>query len=302
MAKYPPLLPKTRTLFVVFRAVAVLMVLLAVWAIATGDTAELTTTELRILIGAIALVVASWMSPYSPWFLVFLAVPIIVFPISGATGIAVFAVTVGVFVWLVWRRTQPVILDPAGVRRVDDDAVMPGAIAFVEEFERLGWSRIGAVGADLGKLDVTMSGLMSPDRTSYVEVTDLVIAITSVFTDGRTLVTRNSGGHTMGDWVLANDMRGASPTELAQGHRRALEILRTQSISPQRLEKTGLVDFIVEQERASIGFANGQRPKLANSLKGVGPLDDSEESLARIKRWQWKSGPDFNHLLGQSKR
>lgn len=300
MAKYPPLLPQTRWVFMVLRIIGALVLIASVWI---GwfhyDDGE-TLTGMRVLGGGLSFAIATWMSPYSLWFPVFLGIPILIYPLTGGAGILFLLITVVAVLWLLWRRKQPTSIDPAGVRRVADEAVMPHAVKFVEEFESQGWTRSGAVAADLGAMEITLAVILASDQKTYAEVTDVVIALTSVFTEGRTLVTRNSATSPMSEWVLANDLRGANPASLIKCHQEVLEILASMGRTPLDLHPVGLIDFVVEQEKISIETTAGFKPGLANTGKGSGRIDRSDESMERIRQWQWAEGPDLSHHLGQS--
>lgn len=301
MAKYPSLVPKFRRYVYGLRIISTLLLAAAIRAGTANIGAGLTLTGIRIIVGALGFAAVTWVSPYSPWVMVFLALPVIILPISSGSGILFAAITVAILLWLAWRRTQPVSLDAGGVRRVEDDAVMPKAVRFVAEFEGLGWRRRGAAAADLGSMDIILAVLISPDAHNYVEVTDVVIAITSVFSDGRTLVTRNSASSPMSEWVLANDLRGSSPTALATGHTRALEILASSGVEPMTVDSPGLIDFVIGQEKLSIESASGFRPRLTDSGRGTGPIDNSPSASDRISEWRRTSGPDLTHLLDGSR-
>jgi hypothetical protein len=294
VSKYPPLVPKIRPYIYGLRVLSSVLLVLGAWSgwnyIADGEP----VVGVRVLVSAVAFAVASWVSPYSPMFLVLLAIPILILPFTRGAGFVFGIIAAIALLWLVWQRGQAVDIDPGGVRAAPDDAVMPHARAFVADLEGLGWSRAGAVSADLGRMEITMAVLLSADRLSYVEVTDVVVAITSIFAHGRTVVSRNSAASPMSASVLANDRRGATPTQLAASHQEVLEILRERGLKPLRLDPATLIQLVIDQEKRSIEESAGFKPRLGDTAKGMGPIDRSEESAERIRQWSHTTGPtDF---------
>lgn len=290
MAKHPPLLPKLRPAFAALRVLGFLILATSVWLgiglISRNETAD----GVRTFVGGLSFAAATLVSPYSPLVLVFLAIALFAFPLGGPAAIFFIVTTGALLIWLAFRRVRTPDLDPEGVRRVGDDAVMPHAVEFVEEFESLGWGRVGAVAADLGHIEITMAILHSPDKRSYVEVTDIVIAITSVFPDGKTMVTRNSTTSAMPPWVLANDHRGAKPTALVTAHENALTVLANRGVRPEAIPEAELVDVVIVQEKASISFSSGADQGSPLLTRGKAAIDHSQAAEARIDLWMQERG------------
>lgn len=243
---------------------------------------------LRQVVAGLLFMAFTWISPYSPWSGPLFGLSVIVFPAEPVS----LVLGAAILFWIGYRRLKPIELDPLLVGRAPHDAVMGGAERFVEEFERMGWFRAGALSARLGRTDIIMACLLSADGRAFAEVTDVVLTITSVFGDGRTLVTRNSATAPLPETALANDLRGAGPSELAAAHRRALGLLTEHGESPRELRAgDDLVDFIIDQEIRSIENARGFRPGLLDDSRGFGSIDTSIGSLQRIQRWQQQRGP-----------
>jgi hypothetical protein len=294
------MLPKIRPYIYGLRVISAVLLVLGAWIgwnyISNGEA----VTGFRLIISAVAFALAAWVSPYSPLFLVLLAIPILILPFTRGAGFVFAMIAAIALLWLAWQRVQPVSIDPAGVKRAPDDAVMPHAQKFVSEFEALRWSRAGAVSAELGQIEVTLAVLLSPDRRSYAEVTDVVVAITSSFAHGRTFVSRNSAASPMSPWVLANDRRGDTPTQLVTSHQEVLEILKGRNLKPLTFDPATLIEFVIEQEKRSIEESTGFKPRLSDTAKGMGPIDRSEDSAERIRRWSHTTGPDFSGQLTES--
>jgi hypothetical protein len=252
-----------------------------------GDT----IAALRYVAGGASFAAATWVSPYSVAFLVFLGLPILILPVSSGSG-AIFTVIVVVALgWLLWSRRRPLRLDAETIVRAPDDAVMPHAVPFVEAFNSLGWEQVGALSIMMRRVNVISSLLLSPDKTKCAQVTDVVIAITSKFSDGPTLVTRNSGGIAMPPWSLANDHRGESPMALAIAHDEALRILEAERIRPLPFDRKDVVDFFLAEEKRHMAYAVDSEARVQPNLKGSGPIDRSDASAQRIREWTMAEGP-----------
>lgn len=291
MARYPPSPPSLRLVFIGLRAFSTIMLAVAVWIgiafVQDGDT----VAALRYVAGAVSFAAATWVSPYSVAFLVFLGLPILILPVSPGSGVMFTVIVVVALGWLLWSRRRPVRLDSETIVRAPDDAVMPHAVPLVSQFTSMGWEQVGAVSFKIRRLNVISSQLLSPDRTRSAQVTDVVIAITSKFAGGRTLVTRNSGGLAMPPWSLANDHRGKEPTALAIAHDEALRILDAMGIRPQPFDPADVVDFFLAEEKRHMAYAVDIEARLQPSLKGSGPLDSSEASAQRIREWRIAEAP-----------
>jgi hypothetical protein len=252
-----------------------------------GDTLG----ALRYVAGAASFAAATWVSPYSTAFLVFLGLPILILPVSTGSGVIFTVIVVVAFGWLLWSKRRPIKFDPETIVRAEDDAVMPQAVPFVEAFTSMGWAQVGAVSIMLRRVNVISSLLLSPDKTQCAQVTDVVIAITSQFTGGRTLVTRNSGGVALPPWGLANDHRGEKPVALAVAHDEALRLIEANGFKPIPFDPDDVVDFFLAEEKRHMAYAVDSETRMQPSLKGSGPLDSSDASAQRIREWRMAEGP-----------
>ena len=252
-----------------------------------GDTLG----ALRYIAGAASFAAATWVSPYSTAFLVFLGLPILILPVSTGSGVIFTVIVMVAFGWLLWSKRRPIKLDSEAIVRAEDDGVMPHAVPFVEAFTSMGWSQVGAVSIKLRRVNVISSLLLSPDKTRCAQVTDIVIAITSKFKGGRTLVTRNSGGVALPPWGLANDHRGEKPVALAIAHDEALRLLEANGFRPLAFDTNDVVDFFLAEEKRHMAHAVDTEARMQPSLKGSGPLDSSDDSAQRIREWKMAEGP-----------
>lgn len=291
MAKYPPSPPSLRWVFIGLRMFSTTVLAVAAWIgvalVQNGDT----VAALRYVVGGASFAAATWVSPYSVAFLVFLGLPILILPVSSGSGVIFTLIVVVAFGWLLWSRRRPMKLDPEAIVRAADDAVMPHAARSVEEFTSIGWKQVGALSIImLRRVNVISSLLLSPDRTSCAQVTDVVIAITSKFTGGRTLVTRNSGGVALPPWSLANDHRGEKPMALAIAHDEALRALESRGIEPLAFDPEDVVEFFLAEEKRHIVYVADMETRVQPSLKGSGPIDSSDASAQRIQEWKMAEG------------
>lgn len=291
MAKYPPSPPSLRRVFIGLRAFSTIMLAVAVWIGIIFVQNEDPVAALRFVAGGIFFAAATWVSPYSVAFLVFLGLPILILPVSAGSGVIFTVIAVVALGWLLWSRRRPVRLDAETIVRAADDAVMPHAIPFVGDFTSIGWAQVGALSIMMGKVDVISSLLLSPDRTRCAQVTDVVIAITSKFAGGRTLVTRNSGSIGLPPWSLANDHRGAKPLELAIAHDEALRTVEAAGLKPLPFDPENVVEFVLAEEKRHIAYVIDMRAPVQPNLKGSGPLDSSDASAQRIREWRMAEGP-----------
>jgi hypothetical protein len=104
------------------------------------------------------------------------------------------------------------------------------------------------------------------------------------------LVTRNSASLTLQEAYLANELRGAAPTELAEAHQSALDILAGRGLAPDRIRTELLLDSHLELERRGLAQLEGGRLRRTfdaffDSGLGLGPLDGSPASQRRIDEW-----------------
>jgi hypothetical protein len=291
MAKYPPSPPSLRWVLIGLRVLSTIVLAVAAWigiaVVQDGDT----LAALRYVAGGASFAAATWVSPYSIAFLVFLGIPILVLPVSSGSGVIFTVIVVVAFGWLLWSRRRPLRLDAEKIVRAADDAVMPHAVRFVEEFTSIGWEQVGAVSIMLRLVNIISSLLLSPDRTRCAQVTDVVIAITSKFTGGRTLVTRNSGGIAMPPWSLANDHRGEKPMALAIAHDEALRFLEAMGIKALPFDPDDVVGFFLAEEKRHIAYVVDMETRVQPNLKGSGPIDNSDASAQRIREWTMVEGP-----------
>jgi hypothetical protein len=291
VGQYPPSPPSLRWVFVVLRVFSTILLAGVAWiGLGLVENGE-ALAALRYLAGAASFAVATWVSPYSIAFLVFLGLPILILPVSPGSSVIFTFIVVIAFGWLLWSKRRPLELDSEAIVRAADDAVMPHAVPFVNEFSSIGWEQVGAVSILLRRANVISSLLLSPDRTRCAQVTDVVIAITSKFSGGRTLVTRNSGGVALPPWSLANDHRGEKPLALAIAHDDALRILEAKGYPPLAFDPDDVVDFFLAEEKRHIAYVAEVKVRVQSNLKGSGPIDDSDASAQRIREWRLAEGP-----------
>ena len=291
MAKYPPSPPSLRGVFIGLRVFSTLVLVVAMWIGITAVQNGETVAALRFVAGGASFAAATWVSPYSVAFLVFLGLPILILPVSSGSSVIFTLIVLVALGWLLWSRRRPVELDPETIVRAADDAVMPHAVPFVKEFSSIGWEQMGAVSIGLRRVNVISSLLLSPDKTKCAQVTDVVIAITSKFSGGRTLVTRNSGGVALPPWSLANDHRGEKPMALAIAHDDALRILEAEGYPPLAFDPDDVVDFFLAEEKRHIAYVADVKIRVQSDLKGSGPIDSSEASAQRIREWRMAEAP-----------
>lgn len=291
MAKYPPSPPSLRGVFIGLRVFSTLVLAVAIWIGITSVQNGETVAALRFVAGGASFAAATWVSPYSVAFLVLLGLPILILPVSPGSGVMFTVIAVVALGWLLWSRRRPVRLDSETIVRAADDAVMPHAVPLVSQFTSMGWVQVGALSIMMRKVNVISSLLLSHDKTRCAQVTDIVIAITSKFAGGRTLVTRNSGGLAMPPWSLANDHRGKRPTALVEAHDDALRILEARGYQPLAFDPDDVVDFFLAEEKRHMAHAVDTEARMQPSLKGSGPLDSSDASAQRIREWRMAEAP-----------
>jgi len=206
-------------------------------------------------------------------------------------GYLLFGILAAVLVvgWMALRAGR-VVLDPTTLRRLESDAADPGAATSIAEFEALGFERVGALSFDPvpGKT-VIANVMLGPRDDRYAVVTDLVLEVISTFGE-RELVTRNSASLALQEACLANELRGAAPTELAEAHKSALDILAGQGLTPDRIRTELLLESHLELERRGLAQLEGGRLRRTadaffDSGLGTGPLDWSPASRRRIDAW-----------------
>jgi hypothetical protein len=201
-------------------------------------------------------------------------------------GIVAAVLVVG---WLA-ARVGRVAIDPTTLRRLDTDEADPGAVASVAEFEALGFERIGALACDLVDGRTVIANLMiGPRNDRYVVVTDLILNVISTF-NGRLLTTANFAFVNVLPERLANELRGATSTELAEAHQTALDVLAASGLAPDRIRAEELLDAHIELERRSIAHFEHSRLRRTlyaffGSSLGSGSLNGSPASQQRINTW-----------------
>ena len=188
-------------------------------------------------------------------------------------------------------------LDPAGLTPLE---ALPEALGEASEnvaaSEAIAFERVGAISFDHGSgRPVVGVVLLGPGADRYAVVTDLVVAVQSVF-GHRVLLTQNSGVVPPPPECLANHLHGADVAELAAAHERALAVLRSRGLTPDRLSAERHVDLHVAVERRALDWYNGRRGPgrigvLFSSGKGAGPLDEGDASERRIDAWLTAPAP-----------
>lgn len=285
MSRYPPLAKRTRPFFRIMRGVGVLVLAAGLGAaFLLVDMGSLRQGSL-VGVAAVSFAATTWLNPYSVEMRIAAAMTAVAMVL--ASGSLWFAVTVALlFVALMLvRHLAQVRVDPESLRIVAPDVVMPGAEAFVGEFAGLGWTQVGAVEFDVFRRPVIVSILLSPDRTQYARVTDVVMTVTSQIDDVRDVVTHNSGIGELPSVTLANDVTGGSPLELAAAHEVALEVIAPFGAEPVPQIAESLTQRVLDDEAASIEAVNETRVPLAVRGSGCGRIDGTPESLERVRSW-----------------
>jgi hypothetical protein len=226
--------------------------------------------------------VLTWVLPTSRWHFPLLALLGTAIVLTFRSWIA-FAALVALLIWLAWARrlTGPL---PTDIEFVEKDAVMQNASEFIEAFESLGFEQVGAYRASIGRVQIVVSLLLSSDAKSYATVTDAVLEVTSLFSNGHTMVTRNSNLSSLPPEVLVNPHRGAQPVELYASHQRALHTLEDHGHSPAELSPADVPEIAMNSELVTIDWMSGKkrypRPEYQAQLS---VLSDRSE---RIAAWQ----------------
>jgi len=274
------------------RESALVVALLGIGVVALALWAGRETTAVLALLVLLAYVGAIWsIALRIPWLTALL--------ISGAalvSGILVGYPLVGaiaavvLFAWLAFQAGLSRSLNADSLRTLDPDAVDPEAVAGVAAYEALGFERAGAYGFEPapGK-EVVATLLIGPASDRYVVVTDLVMDVVSWFGE-RSLVTRNSASAPLPADCLANDLRGAEPAELADGHSRALEVLAARGLTPDRIRREDVLERQLAFERVTLEWARSRmgRTKTASFFRsgaGFGALTDDASGRQRIDAW-----------------
>lgn len=286
--RHPPLPSATRPFIWALRAFGVVIGLagfyLAAVAAATGSWS---IASAALIVGS-AFAALTWMHPLSNWFaptLVGLGI-VVAITLQSWTTAAILAVLIGL---VVWSRLRPFSM---GGPRVDPDeividepgSVMKNARAFVDEFEAAGFTQVGALRFSVGPITVIASLLLSPDRLSYAGVTDSILNLTSRFSAGRGLLTRNIDRTPLPGYLLVDSVAGGSPTEMIESHVRALSLLAERGYQPISIVASELPKIALESERRVVAWATANRSE-ARSAKGRGPLWSRPQRDDQIEAW-----------------
>ena len=283
--RYPPVARLFRPVFIGLRILGVVVLILSVWVAWLLVDRDEGITGVLAAVAAVSFLVTTWLNPLSRGFRVSFMISLLA--MVGLVGIAspaaagILILLIGVGAWLLVRRRLEIQVDPDSVRALAAQDVMPGAERWVEEFRQLGWDQVGAVGFDILGHTVVESVLVPSGADRYALVTDVVLSITSEVDDIRSLVTRNSAVSMVTSNILSNDLEGATPTELAEGHQTALDIISHFGAEPVPLVVAQLVPMVVREERADLQAGPVRRPRDVPA----GPIDGSSAAEGRIHEW-----------------
>jgi len=285
---HPPLATAVRPFYWVVRTWGVLVGLgalyIGVLAAVRGSWSIVITT----LILAGGFVVLTWMHPLSRWFVPTLVGQgiLAVILLQSKTTAAILAAVIGIGVWSRLRplRGGGARVDPNKIFIDEPGAVMKNARAFVDEFEATGFEQVGALRFSFGPIKVIESLLLSPDGLSYAAVTDAIVHVTSIFSGGRGLVTRNSDHVVLPDYLLVDSVAGGTPAESIESHGRALALVAERDHYPIPVAAFELPQIALKSERAAIAWANTNR-RVARSASGRGALWSRRERYEQIDAW-----------------
>ncbi len=282
-SRQPPLPTSVRPVFRLLRAIGALFGILSLAGSAVALSNGFWLPALAFLLLGLAIAIAPWVNPLSPWQFIVLTVPIfIVAGLLRVWWLALLPFFVLGFLWLAGRRVPGIQADQ--FRVVEPDTIMENAEGLVGEFESLGYRQVAAIKAPIRRVEVVVSLMLSADAFSYASVTDAIMAITSVFGDDRTLVTRNSGLAAMPPWMLSNVSSGASPSELVESHARALDLVGEQAGEPRLLDAHELAEVAMRNERTHASWTTrNPRPLLWQTR--VTPLSESPDARDVIQTW-----------------
>lgn len=202
----------------------------------------------------------------------------------GEPGIGLAAgLAFGVYA-MVRTRRLPADLRSQTITMGPPDAVGAGAEEFIVEFERLGYSQVGALTSPVGGHELVISLMAGNDNDRYASVTDAVVTITSTF-GSRSLVTRNSARSRMPPGMLDNPLRGAGPEELDAIHSEALALIAPFA-RPDPLDAETITCRALVSEREHIDWARSQPTHLQprNRVEG-GPLGSYPSPELPIAAW-----------------
>jgi len=268
------------------RAISAVALTVSVYLSATLAARGDTLSAGLFLSISIVYVLATWMNPLSPLLWIGIAAMISALLVLDPGVVSVtLAIAAAVLFWMRGRK-QSSPVDPATLRPVEPDSVMPSAQAFVTELIEAGWRQAGAYAFGSRKTEVTVSVLVHPDLDRHAEITDMVFSIESRFPNSRILITNSSGRAVLPLSYLTNDVLGATPAELAEAHQHALDILGGFDLEPEHVLEHTIVSEAMASEMETIEWSY-ENPSggLFNFGGGHGALDDSPASKARIEEW-----------------
>ena len=232
--RYPPVPKTARRIIWLGRAISAIGLVIGVYVGMQLASQGQTSRAFLILSLAAVYVLTTWVSALSPLLWVSVGGMVLIFVVLEPNVISLtLVVAVAVLFWMRGKgQTSPI--DPAGLRPVASDAVMPGAEGFVTQLTERGWRQAGAYAFDSKRASVTASVLVHPDLDRYADITDMVFGIESRFEGSRMLITLNTGHGSLPPNYLGNGLVGASPTELADAHQQALDILAPSTLPLSR--------------------------------------------------------------------
>ena len=273
-----------RPVFWVLRALGVILAAGAVFIAALAFDQGVWWLGLFAIAAGVAMVALTWMHPLSKWMVpTMIAVGVLVIVAARSWPVTLIVAANAIIIWWSRRpgRARVGRLNPDNVVIGPPDAVMKNARTFVAEFTQAGFEQVGALQFSIGPFKVIASLLLSGNGHSYASVTDSSMSITSLFPDGRSLVTLNNNLVQLDVSTLLNEVAGGSPAELVESHTGALVVVAERDHYPLSVAATELPQIAADRERAAIVWAaaHGQGPKDA------GPLSSREDLDERIAVW-----------------
>lgn len=227
----------------------------------------------------------TWVYPASRWFWVGLAllgaIPALI--LGSWLAALVIVVVVGLAAWLLAGGKLNLSIDPEAIVEVEPTAVGRNAERSVDEFSRNGFEQVAAISFSVGPIDVIESLSLSPDSNSYGVATDAILNVVSLFSDGKSLVTRNSARTPLPDWVLVDSVSGGTVTALVESHERALAAVAQYGHHPIPIAASGLAQLAIDSDRAVIDWLSGR------NIRGLEthdrPLWSRADLDERIDQW-----------------
>jgi len=281
-----PLRDSERALYPFAAIVAVLGVAVAILAASAGRV----TLAALVLGVAVIYVVAIWsIRLRTPW-LTALLVAAAACALGFLAGHVVIGVAIAALLVAWMARGAVVRLDADAITTHSGETLDPLSAAHVSAFRSLGFEPVGALSfrQSNGK-EIIATVMIGARRDRYAVATDLVMTVQSVF-GHRFLTTRNSAVATLPPEVLANDLRGADPSELCEAHESALATLRARGIEPDAVRPEDLLEAHMALERRAFEWTNSRARRqgletFTRSGRGQGALDASSSSQRRIDSW-----------------